>query len=94
MKKLVLYCSIDGNTDAVAHAIADKIDADMARLVRVKKVKGFGFFNNLKLRMEVMGKKNPIFFRLNGIRAITTSFSSERRYGMILITPFITPSSM
>ena len=62
MKKLVLYCSIDGNTDAVAHAIADKIDADTARLVRVKKVKGFGFFNNLKLRMEVIGKKKPDIF--------------------------------
>ena len=34
----------------------------MARLVRVKKVKGFGFFNNLKLRMEVMGKKKPDIF--------------------------------
>ena len=62
MKKLILYCSIDGNTDAVAHAIAEKIDADTARLVRVKKVRGFGFINNLKLRMEVMGKKKPDIF--------------------------------
>ena len=59
MKKLVLYTSIDGNTDAVAHAIADRIGADLARLVRVKRVKGFGFFNNLKLRMEVMRHKKP-----------------------------------
>ena len=59
---LILYCSIDGNTDAVAHAIAEKIDADTARLVRVKKVRGFGFINNLKLRMEVMGKKKPDIF--------------------------------
>ena len=62
MKKLILYTSVDGNTDAVAHAIADKIGADVARLVRVKKVKGFGFFNNLKLRLEVLGKKKPDIF--------------------------------
>lgn len=62
MKKLVLYCSIDGNTDAVAHAIAKEIDADLARLVRVKRVKGFGFFNNLKLRSEVLRKKKPDIF--------------------------------
>ena len=62
MKKLVLYCSIDGNTDAVARAIAKEVDADLARLVRVKRVKGFGFFNNLKLRSEVMRKKKPDIF--------------------------------
>lgn len=62
MKKLVLYTSIDGNTDAVAHAIADRIGADTARLVRVKRVKGFGFFNNLKLRSEVLHHKKPDIF--------------------------------
>lgn len=62
MKKLVLYCSIDGNTDAVARAIAKEVDADLARLVRVKRVKGFGFFNNLKLRSEVLRKKKPDIF--------------------------------
>ena len=62
MKKLILYTSVDGNTDAVARAIADKVGADMARLVRVKKVKGFGFINNLKLRLEVMFKKKPDIF--------------------------------
>lgn len=62
MKKLVLYTSIDGNTDAVARAIAERTGADLARLVRVKRVRGFGFFNNLKLRMEVLGKKTPDIF--------------------------------
>ena len=62
MKKLVLYTSVDGNTDAVAHAIADATGADLARLVRVKRVKGFGFFNNLKLRNEVKRHKKPDIF--------------------------------
>lgn len=62
MKKLVLYCTVDGNTQAVAEAIAEAIDADVAKLVRVKKVKGFGFFNNLKLRSEVLRKKKPDIF--------------------------------
>lgn len=62
MKKLVLYFTVDGNTEAVAEAIAKKVDADIARLVRVKRVRGFGFFNNLKLRMEVLRKKKPDIF--------------------------------
>lgn len=37
MKKLVLYFTVDGNTEAVAEAIAKSIDADVAKLVRVKK---------------------------------------------------------
>ncbi len=70
MKKLVLYCTVDGNTQAVAEAIAEAIDADVAKLVRVKKVKGFGFFNNLKLRSEVLRKKKPDIFPFKRTRVI------------------------
>ncbi len=62
MKKLVLYTTVDGNTEAVAMKIAEKIGADTAGLVRCSKVKAFGFFNNLKLRFEVMFKRKPDIF--------------------------------
>ncbi|MBQ3847701.1 MAG: hypothetical protein II748_02465 [Clostridia bacterium] len=62
MKVLVLYTTVDGNTAAVAKSIADRLGADISKIVRVKKVKGYGFFNNLKLRMEVSRKKKPDIF--------------------------------
>ena len=62
MKILVLYTTVDGNTAAVAKSISDRLGADISKIVRVKKVKGFGFFNNLKLRNEVKRKKKPDIF--------------------------------
>jgi len=62
MKKLVLYFTVDGNTQAVAESIATAIDADTAKLVRVKNVRGHGFFNKIKLRNEVIRKKRPDIF--------------------------------
>jgi len=62
MKILVLYTTVDGNTKAVAEAIAKNLEADVSAIVRENKVKGFGFFNNLKCRIEVVTKKKPGIF--------------------------------
>lgn len=64
MKILVLYNTVDGNTQAVAEAIANALDADLVKIVRVKGVRAYGFFTKLKHRMEVVRKKKPDIFPL------------------------------
>ncbi len=48
MKILVLYNTVDGNTQAVAEAIANALDADLVKIVRVKGVRAYGFFTKLR----------------------------------------------
>ncbi len=62
MKVLVLYNTVDGNTEAVAKRISEQVGADISKIVRTNKRPGFGFFNNLKSRFEVMFKKRPGIF--------------------------------
>ena len=62
MKILILYNTVDGNTAAVAKSIADKVGADVSQIVRVNKRYGYGFFNMLKSRLEVMFKRRPGIF--------------------------------
>ncbi len=62
MKVLVLYTTIDGNTEAVADKIAEKVGADVSKIVRVSKVRGYGFFNKLRCRFEVMFNRRPGIF--------------------------------
>lgn len=62
LKVLILYTTVDGNTAAVAKSIKEKLGADMSQIVRVKKVRGYGFFNNMKLWLEVKRKKKPEIF--------------------------------
>lgn len=62
MKVLVLYTTIDGNTEAVAERIAEKVGADVSKIVRVSKVRGYGFFNKLRCKFEVMFNKRPGIF--------------------------------
>ncbi|MBE7056203.1 MAG: flavodoxin family protein [Ruminococcaceae bacterium] len=62
MKVLVLYYSLDGNTEAVANAISERIGADSAKLVRVDRVRPYTPFRRFKARMEVLRKKKPGLF--------------------------------
>ncbi len=62
MKVLVLYYSLDGNTEAVANAIAERVGADSAKLVRVDRVRPYTPWRRLKARMEVVRKKKPDLF--------------------------------
>ena len=62
MKILVLYYSLDGNTEAIGEAIAKKVGADSAKLVRVKRVRPYNAFRRFKARMEVVRKKKPDIF--------------------------------
>ncbi|MBQ8828216.1 MAG: hypothetical protein IJZ90_03660 [Clostridia bacterium] len=62
MKVLVLYNTVDGNTEAVAKRIAEQVGADISKIVRVNKRRGYGFINNLKCRFEVKFKKRPGIF--------------------------------
>lgn len=62
MKILVLYYSLDGNTEAIGEAIAKKVGADSAKLVRVKRVRPYNAFRRFKARMEVTQKKKPDIF--------------------------------
>lgn len=62
MKILVLYYSLDGNTEAVGEKIAEKLGADSAKLVRVKRVRPYKGYRKFKARMEVLRKKKPDIF--------------------------------
>lgn len=62
MKILVLYYSLDGNTEAIGEAIAKKVGADSAKLVRVNRVRPYTGFRKFKARMEVVRKKKPDIF--------------------------------
>lgn len=62
MKILVLYFSVDGNTEAVAKAIAEEVGGDLTKIVRVKGVKAYGRMTMFKHRMEVARKKKPDIF--------------------------------
>ena len=62
MKILVLYYTLDGNTEAVGHAIAERTGADEAKLVRVKRVRPYTRFRKFKAHMEVLRKSKPDIF--------------------------------
>ena len=62
MKILVLYTTIDGNTEAVAEKIAEKVGADSSKIVRVSKIRGYGLINKLRARFEVMFNRRPGIF--------------------------------
>lgn len=62
MKKLVLYYSYEGNTKAVAEAIAQTIEADIVKLVRVNETRTYGWRKKYSAYREVKGKKQPEIF--------------------------------
>ena len=62
MKILVLYYSLDGNTEAIGEAIAKRVGGDSAKLVRVKRVRPYNGYRRFKARMEVARKKKPDIF--------------------------------
>jgi flavodoxin len=62
MKILVLYTTIDGNTEAVAEKIAEKVGADSSKIVRVSKIRGYGLINKIRARFEVMFNRRPGIF--------------------------------
>ncbi|MCR5694785.1 MAG: hypothetical protein K6G89_07440 [Clostridia bacterium] len=61
MKVLVLYTTIDGNTEAVAQAIAEKTDADVSKIVRVSKRHAYGI-DLIRIWLEVVFKRRPGIF--------------------------------
>ena len=61
MKVLVLYTTVDGNTEAVSNAIAEKLDADISKIVRVSKIRGFGI-DKLRSWFEVKFNRRPGIF--------------------------------
>ena len=61
MKVLVLYTTLDGNTEAVAEAIAKKTDADVSKIVRVSKRHAYGI-DRFRLWLEVTFKRHPGIF--------------------------------
>ncbi len=61
MKVLVLYTTIDGNTEAVANAIAEKTDADVSKIVRVSKRHAYGI-DYLRIWFEVIFNRHPGIF--------------------------------
>ena len=62
MKVLVLYTTVDGNTEAVAERISEKVGADVSKIVRVNKIRGYGLINKLRARFEVMFNRRPGIF--------------------------------
>lgn len=62
MKILVLYTTIDGNTEAVAERIAEKVGADVSKIVRVSKVRGYGLVSKLRCRFEILFNRRPGIF--------------------------------
>ncbi len=62
MKILVLYTSIDGNTEAVGERIAQKVGADVSKIVRSSKVHGYGLLDKIRCWIEVKFKKKPGIF--------------------------------
>ena len=62
MKVLVLYTTVDGNTEAVAERISEKVGADVSKIVRVTKIRGYGLLNKLRARFEVMFNRRPGIF--------------------------------
>lgn len=61
MKVLVLYTSIDGNTEAVANAIAEKVGADVSKIVRSSKRHAYGI-DWIRIWLEVMFRRHPGIF--------------------------------
>jgi len=62
MKVLVLYTTIDGNTEAVGEAIANQVGADVSKIVRVSKVRGYGLIDKVRCWLEVkLGRRPGIF---------------------------------
>lgn len=62
MKVLVLYYSLDGNTEAVGERIAKKLGADSAKIVRSKRVRPYTAWRRFKAKLEVARKKKPDIF--------------------------------
>lgn len=61
MKVLVLYTTVDGNTEAVSNAIAEKVGADVSKIVRVSKIRGFGI-DKIRCWFEVKLNRRPGIF--------------------------------
>lgn len=62
MKVLVLYTTIDGNTEAVANAIAERTGADVSKIVRSSRVRGYGLIDKIRCWFEVTFKRRPGIF--------------------------------
>ena len=61
MKVLVLYTTVDGNTEAVGEAIAERLGADVSKIVRVSKIRGFGI-DKIRAWFEVKFNRRPGIF--------------------------------
>lgn len=61
MKVLVLYTTVDGNTEAVGDAIAERLGADVSKIVRVSKIRGFGI-DKIRAWFEVKFNRRPGIF--------------------------------
>lgn len=62
MKVLVLYTTIDGNTEAVANKIAEKVGADVSKIVRDTKMRGYGIIDKTRAWFEVKFNRRPHIF--------------------------------
>ena len=61
MKVLVLYTTLDGNTEAVANAIAERTEADVSKIVRVSKRHAYGI-DYFRIWLEVLFRRHPGIF--------------------------------
>lgn len=58
-KSLILYYTLDGNTEKIATYLSTKIEADIERIKPIKDIKTKGFLKYLVAGFEVISKKRP-----------------------------------
>jgi len=65
LRKLVIYYSLEGNTEYIAQAVAEAIEADLLELKPVKEISKKGLFRYLHGGKQAIRKEQPLLLPLN-----------------------------